>query len=131
MVTALCSGNLYYLFVLSRRDKVMRSIKKPSKRGKLSIKTIKDAVEKVSNARLLDTRKPDKIVIELLEGLLEQAKSGELISIAGAMVMHNRCTGNFWTKNFPIYLIGELEVCKREVIDNHVDLKLHEGGQSY
>jgi hypothetical protein len=69
-------------------------------------------------------RQPVDEVIEMLKDMLGKAEAGELRAIAIAGVLINSETLNGWAGRYwPITLIGELEVVKREIMDANVDLR--------
>ena len=66
----------------------------------------------------------DKDTIEILEDMLERAKSGDIQSIAVAAVTNSAQTLNCFSGDYyPISLIGELRVLEREIIDLCVDTR--------
>ena len=69
--------------------------------------------------------KPNQIVIEQLEEMMEEARSGKIQSMAGVVCFSHLQSGHFYSAsdNFSIMvLLGEIEVLKREFMDNHVQL---------
>jgi hypothetical protein len=74
----------------------------------------------------------DQRIVELLEGYLEDAKAGRLVSIGVVTGMTNaEVSSAFVADNRPVNLVGELEILKRDLIDCQVDLRLHEAGTEY
>ena len=68
--------------------------------------------------------KPRQDVVEMLEDLLQQAKSGELQGVAVAGAMSNCRTFNcFLTGGHTMALVGEIHILARDVIDCEVDIR--------
>lgn len=66
----------------------------------------------------------NKETIDILEDMLERAKSGDIQSIAVAAVTNSCQTLNCFSGDYyPMSLIGELRVLEREVIDLCVDTR--------
>jgi hypothetical protein len=67
---------------------------------------------------------PVEAVVDMLKDMLIKAESGELRAIAIAGVLTSSETLNGWAgRYYPVALIGELEVVKRELMDANVDLR--------
>ena len=74
----------------------------------------------------INTSPPDQNVIEKLEDLLEMAKTGEIQSIAFAMVMSDMRTGNGWSgmgKN-NTGMLGEIMILERDMTDLCVEIRI-------
>lgn len=68
--------------------------------------------------------KPNQDIIEMLQVLLDAAKSGELQSVAVAAVYSDARTGNAFCAGFyPVNLLGELQCLQRDVMDCNVDIR--------
>jgi len=74
----------------------------------------------------LSEKKPVPDVIEFIEGLLEQAKSGDLVGIAIIGVMSDGCSGNGWNsiEENVMKVLGEISVLQRDIMDVNVDLRI-------
>ena len=70
---------------------------------------------------------PNQDVIERLEELLDQAKSGELRGIVYATRTTGNRTGSGWANidDGVMALIGELIVLQRDFLDSMVDLRIN------
>ena len=71
----------------------------------------------------VNTRKVNDHLVEMLEQILEQAMSGDIIAVAMAGITHDACT--FLAHNchdYPTLVLGELTVLQREVMDTYVGL---------
>lgn len=79
----------------------------------------------------IDTRMINEDLLELTEEILEGVQSGMIVSGAFVMVQNNATTGNAWSGGYPLMLIAELEILKREIIDANIDLRHHNGGDHY
>lgn len=68
--------------------------------------------------------KPRQDIIDLLEDLLKDAKSGELqgIAIAGSMTSC-RTFNCFVTGGHAMAMVGEIHILARDVIDCEVDIR--------
>lgn len=68
----------------------------------------------------------------MLEDALERARAGEIVSLAAAFVTSTACTAQMqYVPDRPIAMIGALRVLEREIIDQAVDLGLHQAGIGY
>jgi hypothetical protein len=69
--------------------------------------------------------KPKEDVIEFIEDLLRDAKSGELQGIVVVMTMKDRTTGNGWMgiHNNIMAVVGELTVVKVEVMQTYIEMR--------
>ncbi|MCP4440067.1 MAG: hypothetical protein GY810_14065 [Aureispira sp.] len=66
----------------------------------------------------IDTKKVNTTVVDILENALEQARSGEIQSIAIAGVYNNGNAFNaFDAEKNAILVIGELSLLERDLID--------------
>ena len=71
----------------------------------------------MSNLKDIKDRSPSKATINVLETLLNQAKSGELRSIIYAISFDNQGTDNGWSVDDRCYkklILGELELLKQD-----------------
>ncbi len=67
---------------------------------------------------------PSPHIIEMVEGLLEDAKAGKVVAVAFAGVYTNAQSFNtFIGDYYPMHLIGELRVLERDVVDCCVDTR--------
>ena len=86
----------------------------------------------MSNVQEIDTKKVNPHAVALLEELLQLAKRGEIFSIGAAYVLHDCSTGNaFAAKWSPVSLLGEIRCLEHEVLQNHIDTRLHEAGEEF
>lgn len=61
-------------------------------------------------------KEPNPKVIELLEDLLEQARSGEIIGLSGALLYHDKLSGTVYGGIVGTYgMVGALDVMKSEL----------------
>lgn len=68
--------------------------------------------------------KPRQDMVEMLEDLLQRAKSGELQGVAVAGALSNCRTFNcFLTGGYTMALVGEIHILARDVIDCEVDIR--------
>jgi len=68
---------------------------------------------------------PNEYLIDFLQGLLDEAETGELQGIAVVTSMTGNATGNGWAGDVSVMSsIGEMEVLKRDFIDLMVDLRV-------
>jgi hypothetical protein len=68
--------------------------------------------------------KPRQDVVEMLEELLREAKSGELQGVAIAGAMRNCQTFNcFITGGYTMAMVGEIHILARDVIDCEVEIR--------
>lgn len=79
----------------------------------------------------VDTRTPDDFIIEQLEAILKDAKEGKIISCACVFLENDLKSGNFFSKRYPVHLLGATSILEREMQDHLVDLRLHSAGDSY
>jgi hypothetical protein len=71
-------------------------------------------------------------LVEMLELLIERARSGDIVGAAVATVHSDASTGNcFSMLDRPITMIGELAILQRDIIDCNVDTRFHSSGMSY
>ena len=64
-------------------------------------------------------------MIKIIEDMLESAKSGEMRSFAGVITYSEKRVGHVFSINDNdgvMSLLGEIEVLKREFMDNHIQL---------
>jgi len=68
---------------------------------------------------------PNEFLIDSLESLLHQALTGELQSIAYALVFADKNTGNGWAglDKSSMSVVAEIEILKQEVIDNYIEMR--------
>lgn len=67
---------------------------------------------------------PNQELIDMLESLVENAKSGRMQSAAVCVVNDDCSVGNcFVGSYFPTALIGELRVLERDIIDICIDTR--------
>lgn len=76
-------------------------------------------------------KKPEQPVIDILRIALAMAERGEIVSAAIAMVDSDGCTSNVFTTMYPIRILGEMEILKRDIIDLACDTRLHQAGVEY
>lgn len=69
---------------------------------------------------------PDPDVIDYLENLLRQAKTGEIQSIATAVSFSGKRSGNGWAgmNKCNMTMLGEVEVLKRDLMDTLISLRI-------
>ena len=80
---------------------------------------------KASEEEAVRSIKPNPKVIDMLEKVLVDAKSGEIQSIAICGVTDDVCTFNcFVVGVLPTTPVGEIRVLERDVIDCHVELRM-------
>lgn len=61
---------------------------------------------------------PNQDIIDMLEGLLEEAKSGRIQAISIAGVYSGCATFNCFVGGFrPVSLLGEMRLLERDVVD--------------
>lgn len=75
--------------------------------------------------------KPDQNVIDILRSMTERAERGEIVSVAIAMVDADGGTSNVIACDYPVRLLGEIEILKRDIIDLACDTRLHQAGVEY
>lgn len=76
-------------------------------------------------------RIPNKGVIDLLENLLELAKTSDM---NGCVIVHtyeDGCSGNCFYVESPILTLGEMRAVEREILDLEVEGRLHSAGDPY
>ncbi len=66
---------------------------------------------------------PNSRIVGLLEDLLEHAKLGKLQGVAVAGVEDSCSTFNCFAGYYPIYLLGEIRVLERDLMDLQVDIR--------
>jgi len=71
--------------------------------------------------------KPNPAIIETLEILLEEAKRGELLSIAYAAGYPGQKTMSGWNGMYMdnVKMIGELQILQRDIIDLCIDTRVN------
>jgi hypothetical protein len=74
-------------------------------------------------------------IVEVLEDLLEKAKSGDIDAMAYIVSRGSEFSGNGWVKaadSNVMVMIGELRCLERDFIDREVELRINpETGESY
>ena len=67
---------------------------------------------------------PSKELIEMLESILDHAKSGRIQSCAIVTCNSDATTGNCFVADFfPSSMIGELRILERDLIDLKIDIR--------
>ena len=77
---------------------------------------------------LINQKRVNPEVIEVLEELLKRAKTGYTISIAVALVNCDGTSGNTFTDQYPVCMLGSLRILERELTDACIDTRLHKAG---
>jgi len=69
--------------------------------------------------------KPDQELIDCLDNLLNEAKAGEIQSIAYVVLTDKKDTGNGWAAmdKGNVIMIAELELLKQDLINHFVELR--------
>ena len=76
----------------------------------------------MSNSNVVEVKKtPNETLVEYLESIIEEAKTGEIVGVAIAMRHQDGSTSNCFVKGpAGIALIGELELLKVELMQDYM-----------
>lgn len=86
----------------------------------------------MSNLQDLPAPEPRLDIVEMLEELIEQVKSGDVRGVCVASTTGDGSTSNrIMCDEWPVLMLGSVQVLERELEDMYLKLRCHEPGGMY